>query len=701
MKIAAAGMERGAISGLLTGPAAWILLTLAAVLPFIGSMTAGFTYDDRGVILENRAIWAPSPHDAWNSTYWPGRTEAGLYRPWVTLSYWMNARLTGRGPAGFHAMNLALNAAVCLLLWQVLRRLFPHRPGGTWITACLFAIHPLHAEAVVSIVGRAELWAALGGLAAWRLALQFQSTRNWPFLAGSALLFAIALLSKESAAGLLLLPVAHAILDREAGRTRRWAAIVLVAWMAALAVVLLLRAHALHGVRQVEGVGLVDNALAREPAPRRILCALGVQWILIQRLLLPWHLSADASYRQIVPGTGWMAAGLLLLAAAAVLVGAAWRRRDRALLWGTVLVVAAGVVSSNVLVPIGTILAERLAYLPSAGALWILVESARRVRRRGRSGPVVVLGLGLLWGVLLVARTAVRAADWRDDLTLFGATVRDAPRSTRAWTNYAVALNDLDRLDESLRASQMALALVPGYPPALEVRATALARSGHAEEAVRLLRPVLSAPSPRPRSLLELGNAYLTLGEGAAAESVFQAVMRFLPADDARPIIGLASASALEENWRASASRWRTAAVLSPGDTGVHRAWAYALWQAGEPDSAEATYRELVRRDAHDALSLNDLAWFIMHTGRGEQEALALARRAFALSPSENNADTLTEALRRTLGPAAARAWVDSVAAAPGGPQLAPEILDTLRARCARPMDHDRRPPVSTMKEGS
>jgi len=87
------------------------------------------------------------------------------------FSFWIDARLFGRHAAGFHVVNLLLHAGCVLLLWRLLRRLFPNRSGAAWLTTLVFAVHPLHAEAVVGVVGRAELWAAFWCLLAYLLAV--------------------------------------------------------------------------------------------------------------------------------------------------------------------------------------------------------------------------------------------------------------------------------------------------------------------------------------------------------------------------------------------------------------------------------------------------------------------------------------------------------------------------------------------------
>ena len=692
-------------------------LALAALLPFAPALRNGFTFDDSGLIVENPAVWAASPVTAWTEPYWPGRVGTGLYRPWTTFSFWWNGKVAGHSPAGFHALNLLLHLAAVLLLHGLLRRLFPERKRLALAVALLFAVHPLHSEAVVSIAGRAELWAAALGLGGWILAIDFARGGGVHRLLGTALAFALALLSKESAAGLLLLPILHLGLDRGSNSTvaakaqharaadagagvpatdltpaagtrgmaelarRRWLQ-VFGAWGAILILVLLLRARVLGGAFALSTVSLSDNALAHEPAFRRVANALGIQWLMVWRTLFPWSLTADASYPQLVPGAGWMASGALLLVAIVALTAFAIRHRDRELLWGLGIVLAGGFVTSNVPVAVGTIYGERLAYLPSAGSIWLLGVAAARLHSRSPSTRIIP-ALAITWGLFLAGRSWVRSLDWKDDLALFRATIAVSPRSAKAWTNLSVAFLEHDRVPEALDASGRALELLPGYAGAREARGTALTRSDRAAEAVELLLPALRETPPRPRSLIELGNAWLTLRQGVQAESAFAAAARALPPHDPRAGIGLASSLAMQERWREAVTSWRYVAVRKPDDPAVQRSFAYSLWQAGAPDSAEMIYRTLIARDKRDASSHNELAWLLARTGRNPQEAVQLARVAFRLQPDPNTADTLIESLLDAGDRPAARVWLDSLAAAPP-PSFGPDAIRALRERWER-----------------
>ncbi|MBD3236107.1 MAG: hypothetical protein GF330_05345, partial [Candidatus Eisenbacteria bacterium] len=141
-----------------------VLLFLAALLPYGNALRTGFAYDDAAIVIENPTA---SPAAPWWTPlvrpYWPEPHDAGLYRPLTSLTYRLQRGWTGTAPVPFHLLNVLLHAATSLLAYAVLRRLFT-RQGWALPIALLFAVHPLHTEAVTGIVGRAELLAALCGL---------------------------------------------------------------------------------------------------------------------------------------------------------------------------------------------------------------------------------------------------------------------------------------------------------------------------------------------------------------------------------------------------------------------------------------------------------------------------------------------------------------------------------------------------------
>ena len=182
-------------------------MALGAVC-FLNSIANDFVYDDVVIVRDNPRVRALSNFPGiWLSDWWQPqdrdqeverRHRDRLYRPLTLFTVALNYAFGGLHPSGFHAVNVTLHAIVCLLVWLVVQRLF----GDAAVSSCaalLFAVHPVHSEAVANVVGRAEILAALFMLLGLLVLLPVRRVPSWSRVAGAAVLFLAALFSKETA----------------------------------------------------------------------------------------------------------------------------------------------------------------------------------------------------------------------------------------------------------------------------------------------------------------------------------------------------------------------------------------------------------------------------------------------------------------------------------------------------------------------
>lgn len=179
----------------------WRIAVLLAVviLIYANALRNGFTLDDNIYIVTNPVVTHFSIRGLFQPTAYNN-----VFRPLLFGSFALNWAIEGTRPFGYHVFDLLLHAAVTLLLYFVLKKLLESIPQGAlaaWVAALLFAVHPLHTEAVDSISARSELLAMAFLLGAWLLLLS-----DRPILALIA--FLLALLSKESAVAFVPLVLA-------------------------------------------------------------------------------------------------------------------------------------------------------------------------------------------------------------------------------------------------------------------------------------------------------------------------------------------------------------------------------------------------------------------------------------------------------------------------------------------------------------
>jgi tetratricopeptide (TPR) repeat protein len=413
--------------------------------------------------------------------------------------------------------------------------------------AFLFALHPIHTEAVARAVGRAELLAAAAVAGGLIVSFESSNRRAWRAIAAAAI-FGAGLLASEATIAFLPIWVMVALYRAEGplgARLRSRLADYRLWGLAAAAVLYLLFRYAMLGrvapIAPAEAT-FVENPLAYAGAATRLRTAVVVLGRYALLVLFPFRLTSDYSYAQMPPvGTPLdpeflaAASGLAALAAAAL----ALRRRQPIYLLALGFFFAALAPVANILVPmvpIGSIMAERFLYLPSIAAVWVLarlVEHAGWIgglgdeRRLARGRPsrgtvMVVLALVLPWGV----KTLARNREWRDDSTLLQATRRISPRSARVHLlsgQMHVRAGDYALAIESYRA---ALRIDPDYAAAAIELAAAYDAIGSHREAIELLESFKGRSGALEQARVRaLARAFLGLGDYAGAASLYEAVV--------------------------------------------------------------------------------------------------------------------------------------------------------------------------------
>jgi len=513
------------------------MLIALSILPYWNALSAGFTLDDLPNIRENPAVtMGIDPTEIFAT---PMPLLAYLYRPLTVLSFAVNEALTPGNAAAFHAVNVLLHAGVTILVFWLAARLFDERIAV--IAAALFAIHPIHTEAVTSIVGRAELLAALFGLFAVLSVGPMDTTTNpwfrraWHAL--SVLCFSLAVFSKESAVTVLPLVMWYRVTRREdplfAGMWREVRNLDWMPYLLCFGVFIFFRFLVVGTVRgiPVGRLAPLDNVLGFVPALPRIKSALGVLWDYFGLLNVPLALSADYSYNQVPIIESWLnprcLAGLLLLSAATL---ATLCSRRPSVQFTVALPFVALLLTANVLFPIGTVKAERFLYLPSVG--WALLvalgfDLLLRTPRYRFVGKLVLVAVVVGFS----ARTWLRNGDWRNNRTLFESMAHSAPRSAKARYNFGVALQDEGALAAAVAEYEEALAIASWTEGAAFGIGVSSEKSGHTAEAIQWYRQALEIAPDYDDAHTNLCHVLFDSGQFAAAATACRTGLRYKPAD--------------------------------------------------------------------------------------------------------------------------------------------------------------------------
>jgi len=431
-----------------------------ALLAYSNSFRAGLSLDNAWVIQEDSRIQAATSENArliLTQDYSYKNSSSGLYRPLTTFSYLLNYTILGGGshPAGYHWVNFALHAVNILLVYWLGLLLFQEM-GPAWALAAVWALHPILTESVTNIVGRADLLAGFGvlaGLLCHAKNAAASGRRKLAWLAALMLAATIWMFSKESAVVLLAAMLIYDFTFGTGGARARWAGYVAVALPVAL--FLYVRSRVFAGLAAAP-VPFTDNPLVGAGFWTARLTAVRVIGKYLWLLVWPRDLSCDYSYNQIPAADGFAALAVCAAAAAAAIF---CYRRHKAVCFFIAFFFAALAPTSNLVILIGSIMAERFLYLPSVGFAGCLVWA---IYRRPRIAPAVLV----LISAALAIRTYARNIDWLDDQSLWASAAKVCPASYKTRLHLATALVGPkgERIDRAIGEVDRSLAILDGLP---------------------------------------------------------------------------------------------------------------------------------------------------------------------------------------------------------------------------------------------
>ncbi len=557
----------------------WILAAALGVIAFLPSLRYPFLFDDWHLVKADPRLQPPLEWRAlvW-SPLWPiDVPPQPLWRPAFHLSLAMNRLLTGESSAGFRVVNFLLHGAVAALVWALVRALGGSQ-GASAAAGALFALHPVHTEAVVGIVGRAELQMALGTLLTVVWGLRSARTGKMKWALASVAAYAFALFSKEQG----YLAIVLLILARAATRTPRPIedspvnarparradfrnAAVTFALLAAVAlagVSFRLRMFGWDQGFSPANLPPLDNPLIEVSSPsERAATGLRMFGRAAALSVFPARLSPDYSSPAIP--VGWnplpltVVSGLFLVILSA-LTAVLWVRGKprksesecgqesapiapaRLVAFGLAWFLITELPVSNLFVLNGTIFGDRLLYAPSVGVSMILGVGADRVfewmRNRRATGMdtrrvAVWLRIVVVFGLLVWCWTGARP--WRSALALYQHSVAVVPRSAKAHYSYGLALKDEGDFGAARRELVTAVGLWPRFALAWHELGALELDDGHAEEAEKDLRRALALQPNLPEAHNSIGNALAIQKRYAEALREFEIYRRLGPRDPA------------------------------------------------------------------------------------------------------------------------------------------------------------------------
>ncbi|XP_076281504.1 protein O-mannosyl-transferase Tmtc4 [Lasioglossum baleicum] len=499
------------------------IITLLS-LCFANSYNGDFVFDDSEAVVNNEDVQSTPLKNVFENDFWgaklTNKQSHRSYRPITILTFRLNFWFRGSLVAqDYHLINIILHTIVSILLLAVFIVILGSKETNTaFYATALFAVHPIHAEAVSGIVGRAELLCALF---MWLSILLYHQSINasrlfyrWCSMCGCIASIATAMLCKETgitAIGICSiydLIVVNKIFPSDVIRfmktkfsyveTKEFIKLKqkLITRLSILLVsglLLIVLRFSVMGFKAPTFQSVDNPASFMDNIFLRLLNYSYIYCLTIWLLICPEWLCFDWSMGCVPLITSYDSRILIViifwLILSAMIVHTFIHREDmflRSSIMGLALLIIPFLPASNVFFTVGFVLAERTLYIPSAGYCLLFVIGLQKLCNRVSVQSILLAYVVLV--SLFFARSWMRSEQWKTETTLFRSALYVCPLNAKVHYNIAKNAADVGNITLALYEYKEALRLNPNYAQAMNNLGNLLKDQGKYIEAETLFK---------------------------------------------------------------------------------------------------------------------------------------------------------------------------------------------------------------------
>ncbi len=591
-----------------------LVVGLAAFGVYLNALFNDFVMDDFHIILENPYIksitYVPDIFFSNVLSYVDARSS--LYRPVAHLIWMLSYHVFGLAPWGYHLVNVLFHTGVSLLVFVIARRLFQKTVDSSasdlpaFVVAVLFAVHPIHVEAVTWVAATMDGAYTFFYLLAFYLYLR--STEDEPpfrrTLYVSACSFFLAALCKEPA---LTFPFVLLTYDLTCRRETSGVAVLVkrqAPYLVALGAYLALRIAALGGfapVRKETGLTAYQYLLN--------VMVLFAQYL--EKLLFPvnlnnWHVFSPLDSLRTVRG----ATSVLIVLGFSILLMISQRRMKLGAfgLWLIVIPLLPALYIPGLTQGLENAFSERYLYLPSFGYVLFLGVSTAWVwsKRSSRETLALALTLVIVIGLYTVG-TISRNRVWKDSRSLWSDALKKSPNNPEPYNVLGDVLRLENRVEEAIEYYKMGLRLRPDSPHIHANLGTSYARLGQVDQAIQYFEGAIRLKPRFAEAYNNLGVVYIHKGQMDAAIGQFQTALRLRPSlASAHHNLGLALSNLGDID--SAVEHYEAALRLDPDYADAHVNLGITLGEKGNLDMAIEHFQIAMKLNPDDAVTLQNLA---------------------------------------------------------------------------------------------
>jgi tetratricopeptide (TPR) repeat protein len=617
-----------------------LLLVVGTVLAYLPVWRAGLIWDDRSFIMDNPLIRRAD--GLWR--FWFSTRPVDYY-PVTSTLWWIEWRLWGENPMGYHAVNVLLHAVGAVLLWRLLARL---KIPGSWLAAAIFAVHPVNVESVAWIAERKNVLAMLFYLASLSCFVRSDSSAvsvgassvvsSWRWYILALATFFLALLSKTVVAPMPL--VLLALVWWQRGRVKRADVFRVLPFFAMAAFI----GSISYWFQSHRAIGA--DIVRTDSLWARLAGAGWAIWFYAYKALVPFGLRSIYPRWQIDGAAWWSYVPALLVAGTFV---AFWRIRRYRGNWGKALLLGLlyfVVMLSPVLgfLNIGfmklSLVADHWQYFAIIGPIALL--AAAIAKGYERLGPYPRRALAAVVSAMLVGLAVLtyrQSELYCDSGTFWRAVLATDADAWGAHNNLGGFLVEQGLSDEALAHFRRAVEIQPGFAKAQYNLGAALREKGHLDEAIVHLQIAVDIQPNYIEARNSLARALGQKGEWDGAMEHLERSLAIDP-DQAEAHNNLANVLWQKGRLGQAAAEYEKALALHSDYAAAHFNLAEVLHEAGETREAIAHYKRALEIRPDFAPALDSLAWVLATSPdasvRDGVQAVALAARSGQLSGGRN-----------------------------------------------------------------
>ncbi|XP_068132940.1 protein O-mannosyl-transferase TMTC3 [Hyperolius riggenbachi] len=467
------------------------ILLCVVVLCYWNSLYCGFVFDDVSAILDNKDLHPSTPlkklfqNDFWGTPMSEERSHKS-YRPLTVLTFRLNYLFSELNAVSYHLLNLLLHAGVCVIFLKVCKLFLDNQTS--LIAALLFAVHPIHTEAVTGVVGRAELLSSIFLLAAFLSYTKSKGPDNsivWTPIAAAVFLVAVATLCKEQgitvvgiccvyevfiAQGYTLPMLWDTAVQIVSGKGSIPFSLIqtllkLVVLMFSTLLLVVIRVQVIQS--QLPVFTRFDNPAAVSSTPTRQLTfnyLLPVNaWLLLNpsELCCDWTMGTIPLIESLLDIRNLATLAFFTLLGTLVVFSIKYSGdSSKTVLMGLCLLVLPFIPASNLFFPVGFVVAERVLYVPSMGFCMLVAHGWKKLSCKSGLRKLSWIFLAVVLFTHAV-KTFNRNWDWESEYTLFMSALKVNKNNAKLWNNVGHALENERNYEKALQFFKQATHVQP------------------------------------------------------------------------------------------------------------------------------------------------------------------------------------------------------------------------------------------------